>query len=85
VRHRLVGVRIDDGHGAAAIGKFRSEQHTADVDFPAPPLGVRNTIVGMTDTTKFGMSGPENTLWVVEAQEDSESSLTVVRIPLDYG
>ena len=58
---------------------------TAEVDFPAPPLGVRNTIVGMTDTTKFGMSGPENTLWLVEAQEDSESPQTVVRIPLDDG
>jgi len=35
----------------------------------------------MTDTTKFGMSEPENILWLVEAQEDSESSLAVVRIP----
>jgi hypothetical protein len=58
---------------------------TADVDFPAPPLGVRNTIVGMTGTTKFGMSGPENTLWLVEAQEDSESSQAVVRILLNDG
>jgi hypothetical protein len=56
---------------------------TADVDFPAPPLGVRNTIVGMTVTTKFGMNGPENTPQLVEAQEDSESSQTVVRLPLD--
>src|SRR5580698_5273299 len=58
---------------------------TADVDLPAPPLGVRNTIVGMTDTTKFGMTGPENTLWLVEAQEDSESSQSVVRILPDNG
>jgi len=27
------------------------------------------------------MSEPENTLWLVEAQEDSGSFLTVVRIP----
>ena len=74
---QVLGICVDNGHRTAAVGKFSREQDgrggLAGATFRSCKNNSRHK--SACRTTKVSVDGRENTPWLVEAQEDSESCL----------